>query len=79
MSGEEGGWLWLMIDVVFVVIFAAAMAYGLMAWRKRRNVGEERRRNDATERLYHESEAEADKDARRSNADESARRPIAGQ
>jgi hypothetical protein len=79
MSGAEGGWLWLMIDVGFVVIFAAAMAYGLMAWRKRRNVGEERWRNEATERLYHQSEAEADNDARRSNADQSARQPIAGQ
>ena len=68
MSGEEGGWLWLMIDVVFVVIFAAAMAYGLMVWRKRRNVGEERRRNEATERLYHQGEAKAEKDAVRRRA-----------
>ena len=68
MSGAEGGWLWLMIDVVFVVIFALAVAYGLMAWRKRRNVREERRRDEATERLYHESEAEAEKDALRRRA-----------
>ena len=67
MSGEEGGWP-LMIDVGFVVIFAAAIAYGLMAWCKRRNVGEERRRNEATERLCHQSEVEAEKDALRRRA-----------
>jgi hypothetical protein len=68
MRGEKGGWLWLMIDVGFVVIFAAAIAYGLMAWRKCRNVGEERRRNEATERLYHQSEVEAEKHALRCRA-----------
>ena len=65
MSGEEGGWLWLIIDVILVLIFAGALAYGLMSWRKRRVAGEERRRDDATERLYHQSEAQADQDALR--------------
>ena len=68
MSGEESGWLWLIIDVVLVVIFAGALAYGLIAWRKRRIAGEERRRDEATDRLYHQSEAQAEKDALRRRA-----------
>jgi len=47
MSGAEGGWLWLMIDVVFVVIFALAVAYGLdLAQTPQRGRGAAARRSD---------------------------------
>jgi hypothetical protein len=36
MSGDAGGWLWLAIDVGFVVVLAAALIYGLVTWRNRR-------------------------------------------
>jgi hypothetical protein len=33
---DIGGSLWLIIDVVFVCLLAAAMIYGLYHWRQRR-------------------------------------------
>lgn len=65
MSGEQGGWLWLVIDVLFVAAFAFALAYGLLRWRTRRTTGNDRQRDAATKHLYHESEAQADREAAR--------------
>lgn len=37
MTGEIGGWLWLVIDVLMVVALAAAIIYGTVAYRRYRN------------------------------------------
>jgi len=57
MDGDAGGWLWLVIDVIFVVALGAALAYGVVEWRKRRqNPAAVRRAGDqATRELYHRS------------------------
>ncbi len=52
MSGEAGGWMWALMDVVLVAILAAALAYGVFVWRKRRSPVAEQRRDEATNRLY---------------------------
>jgi hypothetical protein len=59
MDNEAGGWLWLVIDVAFVALFAAALVYGVVMWRnRRRNPAQERARDDATRELYHHSSRE---------------------
>ena len=58
MNGDAGGWLWLIIDVGFVALLAAALIYGSNVWRKRRSVATERRRAEATRELYHHSSRE---------------------
>jgi hypothetical protein len=53
MDNEAGGWLWLLIDVGFVVILAAALIYGIVMWRNRpQSAAAKRRRDQATEKLY---------------------------
>jgi hypothetical protein len=55
MNGDAGGWLWLLIDVGFVIVLAGALTYGLMMWRKqqRTQTPEQRRqREQATRELY---------------------------
>jgi type IV secretory pathway VirB2 component (pilin) len=36
MMESLGGYLWLVIDVVFVAALATALAFGLVQWRRRR-------------------------------------------
>ena len=56
---DAGGWLWLVIDVVFVAIFAAGLVYGLSMWRnRRRSPATERARDQATKELYHRPSSE---------------------
>jgi len=53
MNSDAGGWLWLVIDVGFVVILATAMVYGNYMWRTRsRNQTVERIRDEATRETY---------------------------
>jgi protein-S-isoprenylcysteine O-methyltransferase Ste14 len=53
MESDAGGWLWLVIDVIGVVVLGAAIAYGIWQWRSRsRNPSLERAREEATKRLY---------------------------
>jgi type II secretory pathway pseudopilin PulG len=33
---DQGGWLWLIIDVIFVAILGAALVWGTLMWRSRR-------------------------------------------
>lgn len=33
---ETGGWLWIVIDVLGILILAGALIYGTMMWRHRR-------------------------------------------
>jgi hypothetical protein len=54
MEHDAGGGLWFVIDVIAVVILAAAMIYGTMQWHKRRKTPvTEQRRDEATRELYH--------------------------
>jgi hypothetical protein len=57
MSGEAGGWMWLLLDVIAVVVLGGALAYGVMAWRRRRVA--DRVRDRATENLYHRKDPES--------------------
>jgi uncharacterized iron-regulated membrane protein len=55
MDGDVGGWLWLVIDVIFVTALAGALIYGTVMWRRRsRNPVLEQARDEATRRLYEE-------------------------
>jgi uncharacterized iron-regulated membrane protein len=55
MDGDVGGWLWLVIDVIFVAALAGALIYGTVMWRRRsRNPVLEQARDEATRRLYEE-------------------------
>ena len=50
---EQGGWLWAVIDIAFVVALGAALAYGILAWRRRaRDRTVEQVRDRATLRNY---------------------------
>jgi hypothetical protein len=55
---DPGGPLWLLIDVLAVAALGIAIAYGTMAWRRRRNRGLEQVRDDATKRLFEQNERE---------------------
>lgn len=37
MTGELGGWLWLVIDVLMVLALAGAIIYGAVAYRRYRS------------------------------------------
>ena len=59
MFTDQGGTLWLIIDVLLVVVFAGALIYGVSRWRgKRRDPAIQRAAREATERMYHHEEAE---------------------
>ena len=50
---DAGGWLWLVIDVGFVVILAIVLVYGSYIWRTRsRNQTVQRIRDEATRESY---------------------------
>ena len=50
---DAGGWLWLAIDVIYVLALALALVYGTMQWRaRRRNPAQQQATEDATRRLY---------------------------
>ncbi len=56
MNDDAGGWLWLIIDVGLVVLFAAGLIYGVSMWRsRRRSPGLEQARDQRTSELYHRS------------------------
>ena len=46
---DFGGWLWLVIDVIFVALLAAGLIWGIMMWRSRRQTAHTER---ATKELY---------------------------
>ena len=53
MNSDAVGWLWLLIDVGFVMILAMALVYGIYMWRTRsRNQTVERIRDEATRETY---------------------------
>jgi flagellar biosynthesis/type III secretory pathway M-ring protein FliF/YscJ len=50
---DVSGWLWLVIDVIFVIALALALIYGTMQWRARRRSPAARQASEnATRRLY---------------------------
>jgi hypothetical protein len=60
MFTDEGGWLWLVIDVLLVAALAGALVYATVSWSKRRrNPATERASREATKEMYHHDEAEA--------------------
>jgi hypothetical protein len=59
MDSDAGGWLWLVIDVAFVALFAGALLYGTIMWRnRRRNTAQRQAGDQATRELYHHSSRE---------------------
>lgn len=52
MTGEAGGWMWLLIDVGAVILLGAALAYGLWTWKARRSPALDRLRQRKTEELH---------------------------
>jgi Flp pilus assembly protein TadB len=66
MDSDAGGWLWLVIDVAMVAVFAIALVYGTMLWRQRRSRAVQQASERATTQLYEreaqrERQAEADR------------------
>lgn len=54
---DQGGWLWLAIDVAFVLVLAAALIWGTIRWRGRRtDRAAEAERDRATLRAYRDSD-----------------------
>ena len=49
---DASGWMWVIVDVIFVAALAAALIYGTMMWRKRRSRGMEQVRDAKTRELY---------------------------
>jgi hypothetical protein len=55
MVEDQGGWLWFLIDVVFVAVLAGAMLYGTVRWRRRyRDNATQQVRDRETLRRYEE-------------------------
>lgn len=59
MDSDAGGWLWFVIDVVMVALFAVAVIYATVLWRRRRGRLEQVSER-ATAQLY-EREAERER------------------
>ena len=54
---DYGGWMWLLIDVIFLGVLAAGLVYGIGMWRNRhRDPATKEVRDEATERLYHKGQ-----------------------
>jgi hypothetical protein len=61
MSTDQGGWLFMVITVIGVIALAGALFYGVSMWRNKRiDPATERASREATERLYHHEDAEAE-------------------
>jgi uncharacterized iron-regulated membrane protein len=68
MDSDVGGWLSLVIDVVFVGVLIAGLIYGTIMWRTRRRTRAlEATRDHATKRLY-ESAAKNERNTQRDRA-----------
>lgn len=53
MENDFGGWLWLFIDVVLVLVLGGALAYGIVRWRQwKRHPVAAAERDRATRELY---------------------------
>jgi hypothetical protein len=56
---DLGSWLWLVIDVAFVALLGAALVWGTLMWRSRRNRAQT---EQATRELYRRGAAEERRD-----------------
>jgi cytoskeletal protein RodZ len=56
MHSELSGWLWLVIDVVFVGALGAILIYGTTAWRKRDKSPQATAARDAATRQLYQDE-----------------------
>lgn len=57
MAEDASGWLWLFMTVGLAGVLAAALAYGLVMWRRRpKGPVAEQAREQSTERVYDETE-----------------------
>jgi uncharacterized iron-regulated membrane protein len=53
-----GGYMWLIIDVLFVAALAGAILWGTHRWRqKRRDQAAQEAEREAVERVYREDES----------------------
>jgi uncharacterized iron-regulated membrane protein len=60
MIGDQGGWLFAIIDIAGALALLAALIYGVSLWRNRyRDPLTERQARRATQQMYHHEEAEA--------------------
>jgi Flp pilus assembly protein TadB len=58
MTWDPSGWMWFGIDVILVAALAIGLAYGIMAWRSRRqDPTMESVRDAATHRAYENNKA----------------------
>ena len=49
MEADASGWLWFVIDVIFVIILGGALIYGTFMWRRlSRNPTVNRTRDEVT-------------------------------
>lgn len=56
MTPDYSGWPWGFMDVVLVLILAAALVYGIMQWRRFRPSSRLRaRRDEATRQMFREN------------------------
>ncbi|RAI45464.1 hypothetical protein [Rhodoplanes roseus] len=54
---DQGGWLWLVMNVGFVLVLAVALIWGTMRWRQRRTDSAARAERDReTLKSYRESD-----------------------
>ena len=68
MDNDVGGWLSLVIDVVFVAVLTVALIYGSIMWRtRRRSRALDATREQAIKTLY-EGEAANEQNTRRDRA-----------
>ena len=72
MVTDSGSWLWLVIDVVFVVLLAGSLIYGTMMYQSRRRT---RATEQATRQLYRR-EAETERRAEGEPAPRSGASPV---
>ena len=56
MEDDASGWLWFLVNVIFVIVLGATLAYGLFQWRHR-NKSLDRLRDRKTRELYQKDEA----------------------
>jgi hypothetical protein len=53
MDDNGGGWMWFVVDVIFVAVLAFGMIYGTVMWRSRGKAGvSDRTREQATAENY---------------------------
>ena len=53
-----GGYMWLIIDVILVVVLAAAILWGTHQWRqRRRGQRADRQSDEAVKRVYREEDS----------------------